>query len=203
MTLRTNLATRPFYNVRAVHALLAALVLIVIAFTLFNVFELIRLSGSERALGSHASESEARAQTLRAEAAQIRKQIDQKELEAVSAAAREANAIIDRRAFSWTDLLTQLESTLPADVRISSVVPRLDQGIFKVALAVEARRTQDVDDFIEALEKTGAFHEVVPETHSQDDDGLITVHLDSVYTLPARGPEAPETSPSQPGVTHD
>jgi Tfp pilus assembly protein PilN len=190
MTRGTNLATRPFYNVRAVQAALGVLAIVVVAFTLFNVFELMRLRGLESAMGSHASESEAQAQKLRAEAGRIRTQIDQKELEAVSAAAREANAIIDRRAFSWTELLTQLEATLPADVRITTVQPSLDEGVFRVAFAAEARRTEDIADFIEALEKTGAFREVVPRRQSED-DGLIKVAIQSVYLPPSREADAP------------
>jgi Tfp pilus assembly protein PilN len=196
MTLGTNLATRPFYNVRAVQVLLGAFAMLVLAFTLFNAFELLRLRGIESELGSHAAESEAQAQRLRAEATRIRRQIDQKELEAVSAAAREANAIIDRRAFSWTTLLTQLEATLPAEVRITTVQPRLDEGVFKVALSTEAHRTEDVSDFIDALEKTGAFREVVPLRQSVDEDGLISVLLDGLYTPPGREPADAAPTPA-------
>lgn len=186
MTLRTNLATRPFYNVRAVQVAIAALAVIVIAFTAFNVFELFRLRNSESALGSHASENEAQAERLRAEATRIRTQIDQKELEAVSAAAREANAIIDRRAFSWTELLQQIEETLPADVRITTVQPGLDEGVFKVTLGTEARRTEDVADFIDALEKTGAFSDVAPVREAVTNDGLVATTIETVYIPRAR-----------------
>ena len=195
MRLGTNLATRPFYNVRAVQLLLVAFALIVLGFTAFNVFELMRLRSSENALGSHASESEAEAQKLRAEATRIRTQIDQKELEAVSAAAREANAIIDRRAFSWTELLEQLEATLPADVRITTIQPSLEDGVFKIVLGAEARRTEDIADFIEALEKTGAFRDVVPLRDAVDEEGLVETTLDAAYTpAPRPGAEAPEAA---------
>lgn len=198
----TNLATRPFYNIRAVQAVLGVLALLVIAFTLFNVIELMRLRGLESALGSHASDNEAQAAKLRAEAERIRTQIDQKELEAVSAAAREANAIIDRRAFSWTELLTLLEATLPADVRITSVQPALDDGVFTVLFAAEARRTEDIADFIEALEQTGAFREVVPRRQAEE-DGLMTVAIDSVYMPPQRETDAPEPAAAPRGASRE
>jgi hypothetical protein len=202
MILRTNLSTRPFYNVRAVQLALAALALVVIGFTLFNVVELTRLRRSENELGSHASESEAQAQRLSAEAARIRTQIDQKELAAVSAAAREANAIIDRRAFSWTDLLVQLEVTLPPDVRITRVQPQLEEGVFRVLLSAEARRTEDVADFIDALEKTGAFRDVVPLRQATTDEGLVTIALTSIYTPPVRG-GTPAADANNPGVSNE
>jgi hypothetical protein len=42
--LRTNLSTRPFYNIRAVQAALGALVAFVILFTMFNVISLLQLA---------------------------------------------------------------------------------------------------------------------------------------------------------------
>ena len=187
MTLRTNLATRPFYNVRAVHTTIAALAVVVLAMTLFNAVELVRLMAAQRTLGARAAAQERDAERLKADAARIRTQINQKELEAVSAAAREANGIIDRRAFSWTALLTQLEATLPDDMRITTVQPRLDQGVFKVGLIAEARRAEDVATFIEALENTGAFKDVVPLQQQGVDSGLIRIALEGIYEDQSRG----------------
>jgi Tfp pilus assembly protein PilN len=185
MKLRTNLASRPFYNVRAVRALIGALGLIVVALSLFNVVQLVRLTASQRTLGARASEAETRAQRLRTEAARIRTQINQRELETVSAAAREANSIIDRRAFSWTGLFIQLEATLPDDVRITSVQPRLDKDTFKVGIIAEARRAEDVAGFIEALEQTGSFKNVVPLQQQTDEQGMIEVAIEGDYQVPA------------------
>jgi Tfp pilus assembly protein PilN len=181
MKLRTNLASRPFYNVRAVHVTIGAFALVVLALTAFNVVQLVRLTSSQGTLGARAAEAEREAQRLRGEATRIRTQINQKELEAVATAAREANSIIDRRAFSWTELLTQLEATLPDDVRITTVRPRLDKDIFKVGVIAEARRAEDVASFIEALEKTGAFRNVVPLEQHTDDTGLIQVAIEGDY----------------------
>lgn len=178
---RTNLATRPFYNVRAVHAMLGLAALAVLALTLYNVVQLVRLTSSQRTLGAQAAASEDQAQRLRTEAARIRTQIDQKELEAVAAAAREANGIIDRRAFSWTELFARLEATLPAQVRITTVQPRVERGVTKIGLVVEARRAEDVQAFIEALEATGAFRDVILlEAQAQEDD-LLAAAIEGAY----------------------
>ena len=56
--LRTNLATRPFYNERAVQLVLGLILVIVTGITMFNVGELIRLNASQRTLGAHAADSE-------------------------------------------------------------------------------------------------------------------------------------------------
>jgi Tfp pilus assembly protein PilN len=180
--LTTNLATRPFYNERVVQFALGAVVALVVAVSAFNAIELIRLTESQRTLGAHAVESEREAARLRSEAAAIRAQINPKELEVVANAAREANSIIDQRAFSWSELFDQLEQTLPDDVRITAVAPSLSpQGQFIVNIAVQARRSEDLDAFIEALEKTGSFHDVITPAEETNEQGLLVAVIRGLY----------------------
>ena len=179
--LRTNLSTRPFYNERAVQLVLGLLVVLVGVVTGFNILELVRLTASQRTLGAHAVESEGEAARLRTEAAGIRAQINTKELEIVANAAREANGIIDQRAFSWSGLLDQLEETLPDDVRITGIEPSLDrQGQFVITINVQARRSEDIDQFIESLEKTGSFRDVITPAESND-EGLLKAVIRGTY----------------------
>jgi hypothetical protein len=185
--LRTNLSTRPFYNVRAVQFALGLFGGVVLAITLFNVVEIIRLTASQRSLGSRAAEAEAEAARLRNEAVRIRGQINPQELQVVANAAREANGIIDQRAFSWTSLFGQFESTLPPDVRITAVRPRLERGTFVVAIVVQARRAEDLDAFVEALESKGSFHNVLAVQEQTNDTGLIEAVIEGMYIQPARG----------------
>jgi Tfp pilus assembly protein PilN len=183
--LRTNLSTRPFYNERAVQVVLGVIVLIVLAVTAFNAGQLIRLTASQRTLGAHAVESEREAARLRTEAAAIRAQINQKDLEVVANAAREANSIIDQRAFSWSELFDQLEQTLPDDVRITAVEPNLGpNGEFIIVVNVQARRSEDVDAFIESLEKTGSFHDVITPVEETNDQGLFQASIKATYVRP-------------------
>jgi len=180
--LRTNLSTRPFYNVRAVQATLALVTAVVVAITLFNVVQYARLSALERSLGADALRAETEAARLRGEAAQLRAQINPKELELVATAAREANTVIDQRAFSWTELFSQFEQTLPEDVRITAVQPRLERdGRLMVAIQIQARRVEDADAFIEALEGRGTFHNVLPTEEQTAQSGLIEAVLEGEY----------------------
>ena len=52
--LHTNLSTRPFYNARAVQTLLGVLALIVLAVTLYNAVQIVRLSLQQRSLSARA-----------------------------------------------------------------------------------------------------------------------------------------------------
>jgi Tfp pilus assembly protein PilN len=188
--LRHNLATRPFYNTRLVAALILGLAVLVALVTLFNVVEFTRLRASESTVGARAALAEQEAARLRSEAARVRAQIDARELDTVATAAREANGLIDRRAFSWTELFSHLEDTLPGDVRVTAVQPRVDQGgQFIVGISVVARKIEDLDDFIEALEETGAFRRALAVQEQTNDDGLIEAVVEAAYapSAPAEG----------------
>lgn len=183
--LRTNLSTHPFYNVRAVQAALGTVAAVVVGVTMFNAVQITRLSTAQRTLGAEASGAEAEAARLRAEAASIRARINPRELTSVANAAREANAIIDRRAFSWTELLAQFENTLPPDVRITAVQPQIDRdGVFSVNIGVEARRVEDLDSFLEALETRSTFTNVLARQEATSVDGLIEAVVQGVYRAP-------------------
>jgi len=177
--IRTNLSTRPFYNARAVHALLVLLSAIVLAITAYNVVQLVRLTGSQRTLGAKAAASEREAGRLRAEATRTLARVDQKELAAVDKAAREAKSIIDQRVFSWTDVLSHFERTLPAEVRITSVQQQAGRDI--VVIAAEARNIGDLDTFIEALEKTGAFRDVIARNEVLMENDIYAATLEATY----------------------
>lgn len=199
--LRTNLSTRPFYNMRAVQVTLGAFGVIVIAMTLFNAFELIRQGTRQRALGAREVEAQAEAARLRNEAARIRAQINPKELEMVAASAREANSIIDLRAFSWTQLLSQFETTMPEGVRITQITPRVDkEGRVIIGIAVEARRGADLEAFLDALEMTGSFHDVLTTEEQTNKDGLIDAIVEGAYAqAPREGVGAPQVPAGRTG----
>jgi len=205
--LRTNLSTRPFYNIRAVKAVLGAFAALVILLTMFNVIRLLQLAGSQRSLGARAVQAQTEATRLRSDAARVRSQVDGKELEVVSIAAREANTIIDMRSFSWSDLLAQFEVTLPESVRITAVQPRVDKdGRFIVGMRVEARQIGDLEKFLEALETTGAFRNVLPSDEQATSDGMLEAVIEAVYTQqasPAVGEKPAGATTTRQGAAGD
>jgi len=200
--LHTNLSTRPFYNTRVVRAGLIGLAVIAAGLTVFNAVELWRLQRANRELGQSVSQNESVARDLRQKARTVQQSIDKSQLSLVDAAAREANELIDRRAFSWTGLLNQFQATLPPDVRISSVQPQVDdEGRLLVAITVLSRRQEDLDSFIAALEQTGVFQDVLSRSDSSAEGGTLMSVLQAYYqAAPSVAPEATAPPPtSEPG----
>jgi len=180
--IRTNLSTRPFYNERPVQLVLVSIGLLALAATVFNVTRVIQLSGRDTRLIAQASRDEASAAELRRAAARDRATVDPKSLERASAEAREANDLIDRRIFSWTELFNRFETTLPDQVRIASVQPKVEakRGIV-LTIVVAAKGVDDVNQFLENLDATGAFVEVQAPDNRFDEQGQLEATLKTIY----------------------
>lgn len=187
--IRTNLATRPFYNERAVHVWLLGVAGLVALATVFNVTRVLRYSRSDTQLVTQASRDEARAADLRQQANRLRATVDPKQIEFKSTEARVANELIDRRTFSWTELFNRLETTLPDDVRIVAVRPRLDKNrTIILAINVVARGVDDVNQFQENLEQTGAFTRMRSIEERYNEQGQFEAQIESNYVPSAAKP---------------
>ena len=106
-----------------------------------------------------------------------------RQIDRASNEARQANELIDRRTFSWTELLNRFETTLPDDVRIAAVRPRMDEGQrFLVDIVVLARTVEDVNQFMQNLQDTGAFPEMRPiEEHTDEQQNLLESTIEAHY----------------------
>jgi Tfp pilus assembly protein PilN len=194
--LRANLSTRPFYNERLVHIVLAVIAGIVFAITLLNVVRLITLSTANTSLSARMRDDRVAADDYSRRAGQTRQKIDRKALEAVVNAASEANALIDSRTFSWTQFLNYIEKTMPPDVMLTSVRPSIERDGTKISMVVLARRSVDIDEFTDKLEATGAFERGLYRQIRQNDDGqTIQGGIEIWYTPENAEPDEPPKPP--------
>jgi len=186
--LRTNLSTRPFYNERGVHAVATIVALLVLAVTAWQGVRVVRLSRYKTELNTAIKRDRNEATFRAAEAQQIRRGLDQKELALVAARAKEANALIEQRTFSWTALFNVLSSTLPDDVMLTGILPDFKDGETHVSLDVQGRGSEEISAFWDRLEKSGSFRDIVWSDVNITDDGLHKIQMTAVYTPPNAAP---------------
>ena len=179
--LRTNLSTRPFYNERAVH--LAGLVvgLVAVMIVAIGVVRLVRLGQEDRMLTAAAERDEAAAAGISAQAGEVRRGTSEADLKELATSAREANEVIDQRVFSWTAFFNRIEATLPSSVMLSSVRPDINAEALAVSLGVVGREVEEIDAFIEALEETRAFADVLAREQEMTDEGTYRALLVGRY----------------------
>jgi Tfp pilus assembly protein PilN len=194
--LRTNLATRPFYNERLVHWLLAAAAVLVVLFTVFNISAYLRLSGRQGGLEADAARDEQLARSLSARALDARRRLDPKSLERIGAQAAEANGIIDARTCPWSALFDDIEATLPPSVMLTAISPSIGPEGATVRLTVLGRTVEAIDTFIERLETTKRFENVQPSTEVVTEDGLFQTQVTGRYLVATPATAAPAPAPA-------
>jgi len=198
--LNGNLSTRPFYNERLANLLIAGVAAVALLLTAYNAWTLVTLSAQRREYKARIARDHAEAARLRAAAAAIEQRVDVRALSTLAGSAREANELIDQRTFSWTTFFGVIERTLPFDVRLTTVTPRVERGTFKVVMGVVARDLNDVDAFCDALQANGQFYDVAPTDQHSQDDGSIAATVEASYAI-ATAPPAPPAPAGRPTAT--
>lgn len=183
--LRTNLSTRPFYNERAVHAIAAAIAIIVLAVTAWQIVRVVRLSRHKTELNAAIARDRAETDARNRDAAVIRRGLDQKQLTLVAADAKEANQLIEQRTFSWTQLFNHLQATLPEDVMLTAIHPEFEEGQTFISMSIQGKGEEVIDEFWQRLSKTGAFHNIEWSGLTVA-DGIHKIEMTCVYTGNAR-----------------
>lgn len=196
-----NLATRPFRNETLPALLLAAGWLLLLLGSAVHVLA-VRALGPEStgALHREVGQLEDRRVRLEGRAQRFQRDVPPAELEAWSF----VKSLVDRRAFSWTRLLFDLEQALPAGARVTMLSPEVRDGRLLISLEARVRAPEDGLDLVRRLEERAEFGEVSPLSVADQPDGRH-MRLRMYYTPPQ--PPAPDaarsTSPAPPPDPED
>ena len=185
--IHVNLSTRPFYNERVVHLVLGVVGLAAGAVFVAGLLQVATLSRERGVLAAVAERNEGAVQAAAAAAEGLRRQIREEDRQRLVEAAGEANSLIERRLFSWTEFFNRIEQTLPAGVMLTSVRPDIAAGDVTVAIGVFGRGVADIDTFIDRLEATGAFTGMLAREESVTDAGTYRTLLVGSYRPGAVG----------------
>ena len=172
-----NLATRPFYNERAVHLVVAALGLAIVAILALEVVRFVALSRAHGELTLAAETAEGEAAAVSTRTARLEREMPRDATATVVAAAEEVNRLIEQRLFSWTAFFNVIEQTLPAGVMLTAVRPDADEEGTSVDLAVIGRTVADIEEFIRRLEQTGVFADVLARQGELNEEGMYRAQL--------------------------
>ena len=99
----------------------------------------------------------------------------------VANAAREANGIIDQRAFSWSGLFEQFEATLPPDVRITAVAPSVTQRDSSSWRSRSRRGVGRPRRVRRGARENGQLPRRLAPAEATNDDGLIEAVIEGTY----------------------
>jgi hypothetical protein len=192
--LRGNLATRPFYNERLVTLGIVLGAVLVLALTAFNVTQILSLSRERAAFKADQARDDGEAATVNQGTLSVQRSVDQVRLATLARQTREANDLIDQRTFSWTLFLGHIEETLPRDARLISVAPQVNRGEFEITMQVNAKRFEDLEDFVDKLLATNVFYDTIAGATVQNDDTTFTGRISTRYYLAPRPSKTTRTT---------
>jgi len=153
-----NLASKPFSN-RVLPWLLTAVVLLVSLVGLVLVVQLTRAANKQAEVAqAEINALRQREHALLETAKQVKNSFTPDQQQALPA----AHELVDRKGFSWSKLLADLESSLPGNVRVSRIAVRdvtrqANQTIAQLDLAVFAKNASTISEMISAMHKEGIF----------------------------------------------
>ena len=153
-----NLASKPFSN-RIVPWALTVIILFVSLIGLLIVVQLTTSTRKEAALvQGQITQLKQREHALLDAAKQVQQSFTPDQQQALPA----AHELVDRKTFSWSKLLADLEGSLPANVKVSRISVRDvtrqgGQTIAQLDLAVFAKNPSTINDMIRAMYQEGVF----------------------------------------------
>jgi hypothetical protein len=190
--LRGNLSSRPFYNERMVSLVIGLVALAAIALAGYNGYKVYALSKQRGELRSRIAQDTTQAQEIERQAVTLERNINRTTLAALAVSTQEANALIDQRTFSWTVFFGLIEKTLPFDLHLTEVRPRIQRGEIQITIRVLAKRIDDIDTFINALQDTGAFYDLIAANMDRNEEGnTFNADITAYYLAPNRALPAP------------
>jgi len=180
MRVSVNLASHPFIELRPILARLriAMALLVLLAAGLAIALHI----SSRRVSAAEASMQDLRNQTtaLVDERTANEQRMRQPQNLAVLDRSRFLNEVFERKSFSWTAVMMDLENVLPAGVQVSSIEPVITpDGDVNIRLRVSGDRDREVE-LVRNLERSQRFISPRPVTesaHSQDQNRPVSPGL--------------------------
>jgi Tfp pilus assembly protein PilN len=159
MPTKINLASKPFSN----RSLPWAITAVVILFSLISLIFIVRATATAKsqayAVQNDINLLSQEEQRLRQQADAVRKSLTAEQQQTLGA----AHTLVDRKRFSWSRLLSDLELALPGVVRVKSiavsgVATQGNETLAELELTVVAKSPTTVTDMIAQMDRAGIFH---------------------------------------------
>jgi len=193
-----NLARQPFRNERLPNLLFALAVVAVAVLTVRHAFTVrALLPGRTSALHDEVMRLEGEAAQLRAEQASLRGVAPEPKALARWLVVKD---LVDRRAFSWTNLFARLEERLPDGARLVSITPKVTRGEIVLDVLAVVRTPEVGWQFMRTLEEGGDFDDVFPLSEGPAGEFHYTMrYRPRPESAAASTPAAVSTAPSAEG----
>jgi Tfp pilus assembly protein PilN len=159
MPTKLNLASKPFNN-RSLPWVITSVLIFVSIVSLVFIFRAVHRANLQAAAAQHdINELKRQENDLRQKVQEVKRSLSNEQLETLEA----THVLVDRKQFSWSLLLADLESSLPGDVRVKRIAVKgvakvRGETIAELEFTVIATNSATITDMIAKMDQAGSFH---------------------------------------------
>ena len=172
---RLNLAAQPFRRYRVMNVMLLVALVLIVGFTAWQAVRVAGYTESLEQLRSEEQDARVEWEFLGGRIDELEALLDRPNSIETIAEIRFLNEIIERKQFSWTLLLREIERTIPRAVYIVSLTPDISEsGAVRLQMEARAEVFDALIRFLTNLGDSSAFDKVIvpAEERNEVDDRL-------------------------------
>ena len=162
MKIDINLSSRPFVNYRKFYLIAGFLLGLLLIVSYWNFSEYQSSHGRRKVFVESLSNDQMRLEAMGKEEEKLLRSLQTTETADFLDRVEYINQIINRRTFSWTGLLNDLEKLTPPNLQLASIKPQIRGKDLVIEIVVKGRNTQEMIQFVLNLENSGKFIDVSP-----------------------------------------
>ena len=179
MRFQLNLSSHPFPHYRTTNLLLGGVFFLTVAFSVWQAAGVSRFSDQLGSLSAREQAARVEWEFLGERIGELDERLRRPEALAAIEEVLFLNQLVERRRFSWTHLLDEIERIIPRAVYLVTIEPRIDDaGLVQIQMQVRGQTIEDLSGFILDLEGAAAFRDVTVLSEARGDvEGRAEIEL--------------------------
>ena len=191
MRMSINLATRPYEDLRSFFLRWGVLLAVMLAITAALVYKGFDGWRHTRDVGHSIAEKETAMSRMDREINSAQVTLNQPNNKTLRDQSEFLNELIARKAFSWTQVFSNLEQMMPARLHVVSIQPELDeQNQLELKMTVSGDSRERVVELLRKMEESEQFRAPQLSSESVEQQGRMNFQITALYVphaAPAQG----------------
>ena len=190
MRISINLATRPYEDLRSFFLRWGVLLVVMVAITAALLYKAFDGWRHTRDVGHSIAEKETAISRMDREITSAQVTLNQPNNKTLRDQSEFLNELIARKAFSWTQVFSNLEQMMPARLHVVSIQPELDeQNQLELKMTVSGDSRERVVELLRNMEESEQFRAPQLSSESVEQQGRMNFQITALYVPHAAAPQ--------------
>lgn len=188
MRFEINLASQPYEDARRFYLAWAGILTAVLLLTVGLVSLAVVNWRSSRDMAQKIAFMRSRIAQLDQTKAQAQAVMDRPENRDIRDKSKFLNSLIERKAFSWTKVFSDLEKIMPPKLQVASIHPELKDDQLSLELSVTGESREAALELVKRMEQSAVFHNAQVQSEAvESGKNAVTFQIEAQY-VPQVGP---------------